>query len=185
MVNQCRICRNFKTTSLIQKMAPLPAEQWHHPHRSPMSILIFWDLCTSRTNSKKLKRLMSVYLRVVQHVQYISSSLARSMTIESYLLPLKRMTSRRGKIDAIWSDNFKSFKNADKELRQSRDVISSDFTQERVQGMAKFVGISFPPHIPLGRILWEIGEVSEDTLKRDACKSDVDWTKKKWGQHLK
>ena len=72
------------------------------------------------------------------------------MTIESYLLPLTRMMSRRGKIDVILSDNFKSFKNADKELRQSRDVISSDFTQERVQGSAIFVGISFPLVHPTG-----------------------------------
>lgn len=93
---------------------------------------------------------MSVYLRVVQHVQYISSSHARSMIIESYLLPLKRMMSRRGKIDVIWSDNFKSFKNADKELRQCRDVISSDFTKERVQGMAIFARISFPLAHPAG-----------------------------------
>lgn len=93
---------------------------------------------------------MSVYLRVVQHVQYISSSHARSMIIESYLLPLKRLMSRRGKIDVIWSDNFKSFKNADKELRQCRDVISSDFTKERVQGMAILARISFPLAHPTG-----------------------------------
>ena len=60
--------------------------------------------------------------------------LTRSMTTESFLLGLTWMMSRRGKIDVLWSDNFKSFKNADKELRQSWEVISSDITQERVQG---------------------------------------------------
>ena len=59
--------------------------------------------------------------------------LTRSMTTESFLLALTRKMSRRGKIDAIWSDNFKSFKNADKELRQCWKIISSDITQEGVQ----------------------------------------------------
>ena len=57
---------------------------------------------------------MSVYLRVVQHVQYISSSRERSMTIESYLLPLTRMMSRRGKIDVNWSDNSNRLKTLSK-----------------------------------------------------------------------
>ena len=57
---------------------------------------------------------MSVYLRVVQHVQYISSPRERSMTIESYLLPLTRMMSRRGKIDVNWSDNSNRLKTLSK-----------------------------------------------------------------------
>ena len=56
------------------------------------------------------------------------------MTTESFLLALTRKMSRRGKIDVIWSDNFKSFNNADKGLRQCWEVISSDITQEGVQG---------------------------------------------------
>ena len=51
-----------------------------------------------KTNSKKLKR------------PYVC------MTTERFLLALTRMMSKKGKIDVIWSDNFKSFKNADKEL---------------------------------------------------------------------
>ena len=94
--------------------------------------------------------------------------------------------SRRGKIDVILSDNFKSFKNADKELRQSRDVISSDFTQERVQGSAIYsLEFHFPSYIPLGRILWKIKvKLVKTPLKKTLCKSDVEWSKKKWGQHL-
>ena len=89
---------------------------------------------------------MSVYLRVVPHVQYIWSS--RSMTTESFLLALTWMMSRRGKIDMLWSDNFKLFKNADKELRQCWEVISSDNTQEN--RIVVFAGSSFALAHPTG-----------------------------------
>ena len=56
------------------------------------------------------------------------------MTTERFVLALTRKMSRRGKIDVIWSDNFKSFENADKGFHQCWEVISSDITQEGVQG---------------------------------------------------
>ena len=83
--------------------------------------------------------------------------LTRSMTIESYLLPLTRMMSRRGKIDVILSDNFKSFKNADKELRQSRDRLPPAISHRKESRVVLYsLEFHFPSYIPLGRILWKI-----------------------------
>ena len=56
------------------------------------------------------------------------------MTIESFLLALTRMMSKRGKIDVIWLDNLKSLKNSDKVLQQCWEVVSSDATLAKVEG---------------------------------------------------
>lgn len=56
------------------------------------------------------------------------------MTIESFLLALTRMMSKRGKIDVIWLDNLKSLENSDKALQQCWEVVSSDATLAKVEG---------------------------------------------------
>lgn len=51
------------------------------------------------------------------------------MTAERFLLTFRRMIARRGMCSIIWSDNAKTFKVANKELRQCWRVLESDQTQ--------------------------------------------------------
>ena len=68
VVNQCRIYCYFKTTSLVQKIALLPEDQWHHPQCWHNSIDFLGPLYIKNEFQEAEKA------RVVQHVQYISSS---------------------------------------------------------------------------------------------------------------
>ena len=181
LVNQCRIYRYFKTTTLVQRITPLPEERVTPSPQLKHVGIDFLGPLYIKNEFQEAER-SSVCLFTWSATGWVHLELTRIMTTERFVLALTRKMSRRGKIDVIWSDNFKSFKNADKGLRQCWEVISSNVTQEGVQGS----GICWKlicPHAPHWGILWEIGEVSEDTLEKDACKSDVDW-RKKWGQHF-
>ena len=52
-----------------------------------------------------------------------------NMTVERFLLALRRMIARRGMCSIIWSDNAKTFKAANKQLQQCWRVLESDQTQ--------------------------------------------------------
>ena len=96
---------------------------------------------------------------------------------------LSWMMSRRGKTDVLWSDNFKSYKNADKELRLSWEVISSDITQKRVQGSGicwKFISTRAPHwRGDFMRDWWSQWRHPSKRRLEKRC-----WREKKWGQHL-
>ncbi|XP_068671180.1 uncharacterized protein [Montipora capricornis] len=51
------------------------------------------------------------------------------MTVERFLLALRRLIARRGMCSVIWSDNAKTFKAANKELQQYWRILESDQTQ--------------------------------------------------------
>ena len=51
------------------------------------------------------------------------------MTVERFLLGLRRMVARRGMCSIIWPDNAKTFKSANKHLQQCWRVLEADKTQ--------------------------------------------------------
>ena len=164
LVNQCRIYRYFKTTTLVQRITPLPEERVTPSPQLKHVGIDFLGPLYIKNEFQEAER-SSVCLFTWSATRWVHLELTRIMTTERFVLALTRKMSRRGKIDVIWSDNFKSFKNADKGLRQCWEVIWSNVTQEGVQGS----GICWKlicPHAPHWGILWEIGEVSEDTLEK-------------------
>ena len=58
------------------------------------------------------------------HLELISS-----MTSERFLLALRRMVSRRGMYNIIWSNNAKTFKCAKKELQRCWRILESEKTR--------------------------------------------------------
>ena len=83
--------------------------------------------------------------------------LTRSMTIESYLLPLTRMMSRRGKIDVILSDNFKSNPKTLTKSSANAGTLSPAISHRKGSRVVLYsLEFHFPSYIPLGRILWKI-----------------------------
>ena len=97
--------RNKSSEGSSESVSHLPVFQDHIPstkdgtsHRGGSDtippFIHVWYLCTSRTNSKKLRRLICLFTRCATRAVHLE--LTRSMATESFLLAFTRMMSRRG-----------------------------------------------------------------------------------------
>ena len=99
VVNQCRICRYFKATSVVQR--------WHlsgEERATPFTL--FTHVGIYFLGSLFIKNEMKAYVCLFTCCATLAVHLevAGNMTIESFLLALTRMMSRRGKIcPSEWS----------------------------------------------------------------------------------
>ena len=90
----------FKTTSLVQKMAPLPEERVSpSPPFTHVGIDFLGPLYIKNEFQKAEKAYVCVFRRCVTRAVHLE--LTRSMTTERFLLALTRLMPRRGKIDVI------------------------------------------------------------------------------------
>ena len=128
-IHRCVKCRHFRTVPLEQKMAPLPSERICV---APAFTNIGLDF-TGHLMIKQGNEIKKAYVVVFTCMQsrMVHFELTLTMETENFLNALRRMVNRRGMCKLIISDNFRSFKKAEKVISslKVRDFCASHGVQ--------------------------------------------------------
>lgn len=167
IVRDCILCTRIKGKTLTPIMGNLPAERLDAcfpftrtgvDYAGPMFIL------NRKGRGAQLTKAY-VCLFICFITRSVHLELVTSLSTADYLLALKRFISRRGKPDAIFSDNGKNFVGAEKEL-----PVFLNQNSKQIIDFAANDGIKFhfiPPYSPHFGGLWESGiRSSKFILKR-------------------
>ncbi|GFT78237.1 integrase catalytic domain-containing protein [Trichonephila clavipes] len=119
ILKKCLICGRFSSTSGIQVTAPLPAlgvEQ-----SAPFSVvgIYFRDPLYTKDENKHYIVLFTCAVTRALHLELVNN-----LTTETFLLALRRFISRRGLCSKILTDNAKTFKKSELELKNLWKIIS-------------------------------------------------------------
>ena len=126
-VSHCYICRRLKVKSAQQVTAPLPRDR---VTESPPFEVTGVDFAgplyvKSSGQSKAYIALFTCAVTRAVHLELVSDQ-----TTERFLLALKRFIARRGLCKTIYSDNAKTFKRADQDLKELwKSIIGSELTE--------------------------------------------------------
>ena len=124
-VKNCLVCRHYHTKPFMQKMAPLPEDRIK---RAPPFTNVGLDFaCPLSLKDSSEKAYICLFTSAV--ICAIQLAIVSNMTLERFLLTLRRMVARRGMCSIIWSDNSKTFKSAEKHLQQCWRVLEARKTQ--------------------------------------------------------
>lgn len=116
VVSRCVLCKNFNAKAGQQTTALLPKAIWDGHCRA--------TLCEdTKLHDKNVHS--TVYL--CGNLELVSD-----LSTENFLLALKRFISRRGLCKVIYSDNAKTFKRADQDLKELRKSIKDPQLRELV-----------------------------------------------------
>ena len=126
-LRNCLIGRHYKTKPFGQQMAPLPEETIKPaPPITNMGLDIAAALYL-KDSGEKVRLYICLFICAVTRV--VRLELVCDKTAERILLALRRMITRRGMCNIIWSDNAKTFKAANKELQLCCRVLELEKTQ--------------------------------------------------------
>ena len=113
VVEKCLMCRHYCTKPLTQQIAPLPADRIiPAPPFTNIGLDFAGPLYLKDGGAKAYICLFTCAVTRAIHLELVSN-----MTMEKFLLALRRMVAQSGMCSIIWSDNAKTFKCA-KELQK-------------------------------------------------------------------
>uniref|UniRef100_A0A5S6QKN7 Integrase catalytic domain-containing protein n=1 Tax=Trichuris muris TaxID=70415 RepID=A0A5S6QKN7_TRIMR len=116
IIKDCRICRRFTSTHYTQQMAPLPEDRITQAYPFERTGLDFaGPLYVKRGRSVKK---VYICLFTCMTIRAIHLELVTDMSTGQFLLAFRRFVAHRGNPATLQSDNSKTFKAADRELRQ-------------------------------------------------------------------
>lgn len=114
ILSNCLVCRRFTVKAGIQVVAPLPPDRvQEHPPFDVSGVDFAGPFFTNDSNTKSYLLIFTCAVTRAVHLE-----LAYDMSTNSFLLGFRRFISRRGLCTVLYSDNAKSFKRADRELRK-------------------------------------------------------------------
>uniref|UniRef100_A0A5S6QIK4 Integrase catalytic domain-containing protein n=1 Tax=Trichuris muris TaxID=70415 RepID=A0A5S6QIK4_TRIMR len=133
-------------------MAPLPEERVTMAHPFERTGVDFAGPLCIRRGRKVMKVYACIFTCMV--IRAIHLELVQTMTADDFILAFRRFISRRGKPVCLQSDNFRSFKRANQEIRRlcesdSFDRVKRDLSKDRIKWL--FI----PPRAPWVGGYWE------------------------------
>ncbi|XP_068726126.1 uncharacterized protein [Montipora capricornis] len=124
-LKNCMLCRHHQTKPFWQRMAPLPEDRIKPaPPFTNVGLDFAGPLYLKDSGDKAYICLFTCAVTRAVHLE-----LVYNMTVERFLLALRRLIARRGMCSVIWSDNARTFEAANKELQQCWRILESDQTQ--------------------------------------------------------
>ncbi|XP_064471808.1 uncharacterized protein LOC135386025 [Ornithodoros turicata] len=115
ILNGCRACRRAKVQACTEVTAPLPRDRLSQS--SPFEVTgtdfagPLYYKCSKGGGRKCYILIFTCAVTRAVHLE-----LTKSMSTEDFLMALRRFVSRRGVPATIYSDNFRTFKRASREL---------------------------------------------------------------------
>ncbi|GBM17523.1 hypothetical protein AVEN_198026-1 [Araneus ventricosus] len=114
ILNRCSLCKRYKVRPGTQETAPLPPDRvLMSPPFSVTGLDYAGPFFTKGSNDKHYLLLFTCATTRALHLELVPS-----MNTEQFLLAFRRFISRRGLCSTIYSDNAKTFKCADVELKK-------------------------------------------------------------------
>ncbi|GFY01944.1 integrase catalytic domain-containing protein [Trichonephila clavipes] len=119
ILKKCLICKRFSSTSGVQVTAPLPALRVEQS--APFSVvgIDFGGPLYTKDENKHYIVLFTCAVTRALHLELVNN-----LTTETFLLALRRFISRRGLCSKILTDNAKTFKKSELELKNLWKIIS-------------------------------------------------------------
>lgn len=133
IVNACTECRRRFTTKIgSQMMAPLPNSRLKLPLRAFERVGVDYGgpyLTKQGRGKTRAKRYLCLFTCLATRAVHLE--MAYSLDTDSFINAFTRMTSRRGMLTYVISDNGTNFVGAERELRELVDALDQDrITQE-------------------------------------------------------
>ncbi|GBM03662.1 hypothetical protein AVEN_134896-1 [Araneus ventricosus] len=114
VLNDCIICRRYKVKTGTQVVAPLPPDRIQE--HSPFDVSGVDFAGPFYVNDSNTKCYLIIFTCAV--IRAVHLELVPNMSTDSFLLAFRRFISRRGLCSVLYSDNAKTFKKANSELRK-------------------------------------------------------------------
>ena len=127
VVSRCYICKRLKLKPAQQVTSPLPADRVTESPPFEVTGIDFAGplYVKSSGQSKAYIALFTCAVTRAVHLELVSD-----LSTEKFLLALKRFIARRGLCKVIYSDNAKTFKRADKDLKELwKSIRGSELTE--------------------------------------------------------
>ena len=124
---KCLVCQRQRVGPSSQKMAPLPSERvLFSPPFTHVGIDFAGPLYV-QGNPSPHKSYVCIFTCASSRM--VHRELTSSLSTNEFLQAFNRMISRRGICSTVWSDNAKTFKCADRQIRRLYKSQSSDSSQ--------------------------------------------------------
>ncbi|CDW60968.1 DUF1758 and Peptidase A17 domain containing prote in, partial [Trichuris trichiura] len=130
VVRNCAVCRRVCSRPFEQKMAPLPEGRVTIAYPFERTGVDFAGPLYIRRGRRVAKVYVCVFTCMVTRAIHLEP--VSTMTTEDFIMALRRFMSRRGKPACIQSDNFRSFKAADEEIKRLFASVSFDRVQDNL-----------------------------------------------------
>lgn len=155
ILNACPKCLRWKARSVQPEMSQLPKERVESGAvfekvgvdlAGPMQIK-----ASNIRNNKVIKIWVAVFVCLVTKATHLE--IVSSLTTVDFLAALARMTSRRGPVKEIWSDNGTNFQGANRMIKEAWNLVVEECIDKlSIQNVKwKFI----PRHSPTFGGLWE------------------------------
>lgn len=128
IVSGCYICRKLKVRAAKQTTAPLPRDRVTESPPFEVTGVDFAGPLYVKARGHPTKAYIALFTCAVTRAVHLE--LVSDQTTENFLLALKRFIARRGLCRTIYSDNARTFKRADKDLKVLWQMIrGSELTE--------------------------------------------------------
>ncbi|XP_035205973.1 uncharacterized protein LOC118181004 [Stegodyphus dumicola] len=120
ILRKCILCKRFNSSPGVQVTAPLPVNRTEElPPFSVVGIDFGGPLYTKDSDEKNYIVLFTCGVTRALHLEFVGS-----MTTETFLLAFRRFIARRGLCSQVLTDNAKTFKRSELELKNMWTAIS-------------------------------------------------------------
>ncbi|KAJ8346528.1 hypothetical protein SKAU_G00279290 [Synaphobranchus kaupii] len=133
VVARCTVCKRFKARAGRQITAPLPRDRITESPPFEVTGVDFAGPLYVKADGSVRKSYIALFTCAVTRAVHLE--LVSDQSTETFLLALKRFISRRGLCKVIYSDNARTFKRADQDLKELWKAIKDpqllEFFSER------------------------------------------------------
>jgi len=116
VVSRCVLCKKSNARAGQQTTAPLPRDRITESPPFEITGVDFAGPLYVKTQNIMTKAYIALFTCAVTRAVHLE--LVSDMSTENFLLVLKKFISRRGLCKVIYSDNAKTFKRADQDLKE-------------------------------------------------------------------
>ena len=116
VLSRCHVCRRFKAKPAQQITAPLPRDRITESPPFEVTGVDFAGPLYVKVSGALTKAYITLFTCAVTRAVHLE--LVSSQSTEHFLLALKRFIARRGLCKVIYSDNAKTFKRADQDMKE-------------------------------------------------------------------
>ncbi|WP_253302435.1 hypothetical protein [Wolbachia endosymbiont of Psylliodes chrysocephala] len=137
-LRQCNVCKVLKTTPQVPIMGNLPLARTT-PYVKPFSFcgINYFGPYLVKIGRRREKRYGVLFTCLT--IRAIHLELANSLTTDSAIMAIQRMSARRGYPTQLFSDNGTNFRGADKELQ----AALKEFDQQKFNDKLSIHGIQW------------------------------------------
>ncbi|XP_043203367.1 uncharacterized protein LOC122371257 [Amphibalanus amphitrite] len=126
ILHQCTVCRNRRARPEVPRMADLPVGRFNTSRAfSTVGVDYFGPMMVKKF--RKTEKRYGVLFTCLS-TRAVRLEIANTLDTDSFIMALRRFSARRGKPDALFSDNGTNLVGGERELRESLQ----EFNQARI-----------------------------------------------------